>query len=442
MSSIVENLPSSLLQKVENDESSKTIINENKKSKSAKKKDDVPRCIAARVYRTIELAESDLKKGVDVYIHRVPDENDISKVVQIAYSRCTVKAEKNKNICHHHSDCKNLKIFDTDILPNGLDLNRRKATEDDDYFKKKFKRGRPTITTKYIIEFKNENNPVYKILSGDNKINIDELNEKAFEIIKKSIENLKVVDNNIIQKDNKASTSIADEIINPKNKPTKHRKLKAGRIDDVPIAKNNMNTNNLNFNDFESDSEEDEVQNVKQETPKLEESKKIQESIESEESENYDNEQNDSKSVDFGSDDENEDEEEEEDEEEDDEESEQIDITANNGKEYAYFPSDNEVYDPDNYDSEGNSVLIGGLIEMNDDNYVNIVYEGKKYGILEKIKFTMDNSTNDYYHCTLDNNVFDMNKNHVGKYVLIGENKFNIEFNNKKKSTKSKSKKN
>lgn len=413
MSSITSNLPASLLKSVENDSSTMTILTEStKKARTTKPKVEKPRCQAARVYRTIELAEADFMKGIEVIIHREQDKTDPTKIKPVAYSRCTVSIGKTGNLCHHHTDGKNVKIFDTDIMPNGVDMNRRKAVMNDEYFQKKGKRGRPEIgkSKKNSIEFTNDNHPVFKILNHSDTTLKIALAQAAFDIIKKYEETRTIED--------AASAKMVEpiefddeslEVVIKNNGPKKYHKLKAGKIDDIPIAKKTQERQDFHFSnsDDEDGEDEDDVEDVKVQAVKDDEE----------------------------SDDEN--------DEDDEDESEQIEITANNGKIYAYFLTDNEVYDPEIQDEDGSTLHIGGLFEMSDDKYVNIVFQSKKYAILKKIKYGKNSvQLTEYYHCCLTDDVFDMEKNHVGKFVLIEDNKFEIEFNKKKSSKSVKTNKN
>ncbi len=399
MSAISENIPKHLLKTVEEDNSTQTILTENnsKKTTSKKKKEEKPCCQAAAKHNTIKdalVAMTD--KKMDVFVIREANEDDLSKIKETAYSKCTISAVSGKQFCHHHIDCKNLKVFENDILPRGDDdLERRQLTAaDDEYFKGMGKRGARAKKTKNVYEFKDPNSPIKLVLENKNGFLQIELNKFAFELLKNE----------------KYKNAPPTQHI---EKKTRGRPLKDANVASAASVQttNTVIESNKTENDVDFGSDdEDEIEEVEQN--------------EEAEDENEDEVEEDENVV------------ENEDNEVEESEDDEIELTTLCNKKITYIPSENDVYDPEDIDDEGAATWIGNFHEM-DEKYANINYNGKAYGILSKKSCKIDNKPFEFYNCVLNNNAFGMDKKYIGKYVEKNGS-YEIEFAKKKTSSSKK----
>ncbi len=387
MTDIRRNIPEHLLKPVEDDESTKTILIEEKttavkKTASKKKKEEKPACQAAARHQTINDALVAMRdKNLEVYVIREARDDDPSKIKETAYSKCTISALTGKNYCHHHDDCKNLKNFETDILPRGEDdIERRKLNSKDDlFFKDMGKRGARKKNKNLSIFSKDPNHPLNIIFgTATNDFAIEQI-----EVIKFAFELLKNKKNKAIKSNEVASSSSAN----------------AGA---AAAASTTTMNNNVDFgSDDEAEAEpEHEVTEINESD--------LQPAEEQEED----------------------DEEETADSNDDDE----VELTTSCNKTITYVISENDVYDPNDVDAEGAATWIGKFYEM-EKKYANVNYENKDYAILRQLTCNVDNKPYEALHCVLNNNVFDMKKTFVGKYVEKN-GKYEIEFAKKKVASK------
>ncbi len=386
MSAISENIPKHLLKTVADDESTKTIlIEQNSAVKKAdkKKKEVKPMCHAAAKHNTIKDALIALtEKNMEVFVIREAREDDASKIKDTAYSRCTISAMKGNNFCHHHVDCKTLKIFDDDIIPRGDDdLERRQITsKDDKFFEDMGKRGARAKKAKTGYEFKDPNNPVKLVLEHKNGFLQIELNKFAFELLKN---------------EKYKGTSTVIEKKSNRGRPRKNEDSVAAEV-----VNNTTNEVEDEVEDDESDEDEENVEN------------------------------NNSK-PDFGSDEEVEKQNNEDEDDEDDDNEDEVELTTLCGKNITYVVSDNDIYDPEEVDDSGAATCIGQLFEIENKSYVNVVYNNKNYAILVPMKCDVDGKPLDFFRCPLNDNAFDMKMNFIGRYIEKN-GKFEIEFTKKK----------
>ncbi len=405
MSAISENIPRHLLKTVAEDESTKTILIEDKstkKSASKKKKDDKPVCKAAAKHQTIHDALVAMtEKKFDVFIIREPREEDPSKIKETGYSRCTISALAGKEYCHHHDDCKNLKIFDIDILPRSEDdLERRQAiTKDDPYFKEMGKRGARKKAVNEITILKEKNNPLSIILRNED----NQFAAELIELMKISFELLKNKKYNNKPGATASTTEVVKKTRGRPPKATETPTTAAAVAATTVVEKTESNDVEDENQDVDFGSDDDADADAKAETNQTDEK--------------VDNDEG----------------EEDSDEAEEDEDDDEVELTTMCGKTITYVISENEVYDPSDIDDEGAATWIGSFYEI-DQKYANIKYNEKNYGIFSKHTCNVNDKPFEFYRCPLNNNAFDMNKNFVGKYVEKN-GKFEIEFA-KKKTTK------
>ena len=358
--------------------------------KKNEKKVEIKLCNGAVKYNTIGDAYKAITDSkIKVYIYETIKNG---KVNEVAYARCSKKAEDNDCVCHLHrrmrsTNPKGIKYFDKDILPfvnnndnNGVKI--RLANINDSYFDNMGKRGAKKKNKNTVIDFKSSNHPLLLAMQHKNpkilqdiliyarkqlKLSQDENDEK--EIVSKKVD-----------KKEKESTNL--DLIKTINllKESKNEELKKKEIEDVIE------------DEIKSDVIEDDEDEIKSDI--IEDDNIIIEGLDENNNSLEDNGDSDLEDVDV------------------------VKITTIKGRDVYLDENTNLIYDTqDGYDSDKSidsnesytSKPLGKLTEIN-QKFSTVELNDKNYTVLS----TLINNSIKYNLCVFTNKLFDDKLNHVG----------------------------
>ena len=175
-------------------------------------------CNGAVKYNTIGDAYKAITDSkIKVYIYETIKNG---KVNEVAYARCSKKAEDNDCVCHLHrrmrsTNPKGIKYFDKDILPfvnnnDGNGIKIRLANINDSYFDNMGKRGAKKKNKNTVIDFKSSNHPLLLAMQHKNPKILQDILIYARKQLKLSQDEIeeKEITNKKVEKKEKESTNL------------------------------------------------------------------------------------------------------------------------------------------------------------------------------------------------------------------------------------------
>ena len=400
--------------------------------KKNEKKVEIKLCNGAVKYNTIGDAYKAITDSkIKVYIYETIKNG---KVNEVAYARCSKKAEDNDCVCHLHrrmrsTNPKGIKYFDKDILPfvnnndnNGVKI--RLANINDSYFDNMGKRGAKKKNKNTVIDFKSSNHPLLLAMQHKNpkilqdiliyarkqlKLSQDENDEK--EIVSKKVD-----------KKEKESTNL--DLIKTINllKESKNEELKKKEIEDVieDEIKSDVDEDEIKSDvdedEIKSDVDEDDEDEIKSDIIEDDEDEIKSDVIEDDEDEIKSDIIEDDNIIIEGLDENNNSLEDNGDS--DLEDVDVVKITTIKGRDVYLDENTNLIYDTqDGYDSDKSidsnesytSKPLGKLTEIN-QKFSTVELNDKNYTVLS----TLINNSIKYNLCVFTNKLFDDKLNHVG----------------------------
>ena len=272
-----------------------------------------------------------------------------------AFRKCKRNCSDGSGFCTSHKNANKatLKIFETDILPKGIDdPDRCLASIDHEYFlgaKKKIAKAEEN--KKKDINKYNKNDPIFIILNGKN--------EKMK--IQLTIEATKILNNNDTSKE-KLTESKASS------------KKSSSILDSISEIKSSIETKTNDVDEIDSESDSDDAS-------------------EKSDSDDEDLEKEDVK-INEG-------------EDESDEEISVIEIETKKKRKLYWSEEKNYVMDP-----QDEETVIGIMVAV-ENKYSTIIHEGKNYTVVKDRKHSEKGKI---FHCVLSNNVFGENSKFIGTY--------------------------
>ena len=397
--------------------------------KKSDKKTEIQLCNGAVKYNTIgDAYKAIIDNKIKVYIYETIKNG---KVNEIAYARCSKKAEDNDCVCHLHrrmrsTNPKGIKYFDKDILPyvnnniNDSGVKIRLASINDSYFDNMGKRGAKKKNKNTVIDFKNPNHPIILAYHHKNPKILQDILIYIRKLLKLNQEedDKEIYPKKIDKKENKESTNL--DLINT------IKLLKESNIkQDDTSSIDNESKNDIDF------QKDDEDENDDASTNDLESNKSDileDEELDSEEYHDkeeeiiYDKENNDLEKISEINDDEeiieNNSRKSENDDDSEIEDVDVVKISTMKGRDVYLDENTNLIYDTqDGYDSDISigsnesytSKPLGKLTKIN-EKFATIELNNCFYTVLS----TIVNNDLHYSLCVFTNKLFDNKLNHVG----------------------------
>lgn len=372
-------------------------------------------CNGAVKYNTIGDAYKAITDSkIKVYIYETIKNG---KVNEVAYARCSKKAEDNDCVCHLHrrmrsTNPKGIKYFDKDILPfvnnnDGNGIKIRLANINDSYFDNMGKRGAKKKNKNTVIDFKSSNHPLLLAMQHKNPKILQDILIYARKQLKLSQDEIeeKEITNKKVEKKEKESTNL--DLIKTINLLKESNNSKSDMIKDESSETENESNEIEEIEEKFSDIQ-DESDDIKDGFNSIEDNSSENEDIiiEGLDSEKNTDETNITSDI------------EENEEESDLEDVDVIKISTLKGRDVYLDEKTNLIYDTqDGYDSDNSinseesytSKPLGKLTEIN-EKHATVELDNKYFTVFS----TVVNNSIKYSLCVFSNKLFDDKLNHVG----------------------------